>query len=142
MSLVSAFGVWLLILPLMVANGIFRETVLVPSLGRRPADVASAAIGIAIILLITMPFLRRARDRSTGALVRVSVIWLVLTVAFEFLFGHYVDGKSWMELVENYAIWRGNLWPLVLASLALAPFIWGRSRRTAMERLQPRDPSE
>ena len=131
MSLPRTLGVWLLILPLMVANGIFREIVLVPALGRRPADVASAAIGIAIILLVTMPFLRRARDRSTAALARVSVIWLVLTVAFEFLFGYYVDLKSWAELVGNYAIWRGNLWPLVLASLVLAPFIWGRSRRAA-----------
>jgi len=130
MSLARTLGVWLLVLPLMVANGVFRETVLVPSLGRGSADVASAAIGIAIILLVTMPFLRHARDRSTGALARVSVIWLVLTVAFEFLFGHYVDGKSWTELAEHYAIWRGKLWPLVLASLVLAPFIWGRSRRT------------
>ena len=129
MSLARTLGVWLLILPLMVANGIFRETVLAPSLGRSAADVASAAIGIAIILLVTMPFLRRARDRSTAALARVSVIWLVLTVAFEFLFGHYVDRKSWAELAENYAIWRGNLWPLVLASLVLAPFIWGRWAR-------------
>ena len=51
MSLARTLGVWLLILPLMVANGIFRETILLPSLGRRPADVASAVIGIAIILL-------------------------------------------------------------------------------------------
>ncbi|HET7551396.1 MAG TPA: hypothetical protein VFK04_08895 [Gemmatimonadaceae bacterium] len=131
MSLARTLGVWLLILPLMVANGIFRETALVPSLGRRPADVASAAIGIAIILLVTMPFLRRTRDRSPGALARVSAIWLVLTVAFEFLFGHYVDGKSWAELAANYAIWRGNLWPIVLASLVLAPFVWGRSGRTS-----------
>jgi hypothetical protein len=86
-------------------------------------------IGIAIILLVTMPFLRRARERSPGELARVSAIWLVLTVAFELLFGHYVDRKSWAELAENYAIWRGNLWPLVLASLILAPFIWGRRRR-------------
>lgn len=129
MSLARTLGVWLLILPLMVANGIFRETVLVPSLGRGQSDVASAAIGIAIILLVTMPFLHRARDRSAGALARVSAIWLVLTVAFEFLFGHYVDHKSLTELAENYAIWRGKLWPLVLASLVLAPFIWGRARR-------------
>jgi len=126
-SLARILGVWLLILPLMVANGILRETVLVSSLGRGAADVASAAIGIAIILLVTRPFLRRAHDRSPGPLWRTSAIWLVLTVAFEFLFGHYVDGKSWVELAENYALWRGHLWPLVLASLVAAPFIWGRS---------------
>jgi len=57
------------------------------------------------------------------------VIWTTLTVAFEFIFGHYVDRKSWSELAANYAIWNGRLWPLVLLSLILAPFIWTRRRR-------------
>jgi hypothetical protein len=129
MSLTRIVGAWLLILPLMVANGIFREVMLVPYLGRAGADIASAIIGIAIILSISGLFLRRATDTSFGSLARISVIWLVLTVAFEFLFGHYVDGKSWAELIGNYAIWHGRLWPLVLASLALAPFLWTRYMR-------------
>lgn len=57
------------------------------------------------------------------------MIWTTLTVAFEFIFGHYVDRKSWSELAANYAIWNGRLWPLVLLSLILAPFIWTRRRR-------------
>lgn len=126
MTLRRTLLVWLLILPLMIANGILRERALVPSLGRRGADLASALFGIAIILSVTRPFLRRASDRSLRALATVSVVWLLLTVAFEFLFGHYVDGKSWSELAENYALWRGALWPLVLASLVAAPFLWGR----------------
>ena len=59
-------------------------------------------------------------------LVRVSAILVALTVVFEFVFGHWVDEKSWAELAGNYAIWNGKLWPLVLASLAIAPFLWGR----------------
>jgi hypothetical protein len=51
---------------------------------------------------------------------------VVLTVAFEFLIGRYVDHKSWADLVGNYAIWRGRLWPIVLLVLALTPFLWGR----------------
>lgn len=127
MSTLRTLAVWLLILPLMIGNGILREAVLVGWLGRRGADVASALMGIVIILAVTRPFLRRAPDRTWRALATVSVTWLVLTVAFEFLFGHYVDGKSWSELVANYYLWRGALWPLVLASLIAAPFLWGRS---------------
>ena len=29
-------------------------------------------------------------------------------------------------LLEHYALWRGELWPVVLAILTLAPFSWGR----------------
>jgi hypothetical protein len=72
--------------------------------------------------------------------VRVSATWFVLTVAFELVFGHYVDHKSWTELADNYAIWRGNLWPLVLASLVRAPFIWGRrARRGVITQRSPRE---
>lgn len=129
MSLGRTLIAWIAILPLMVANGILRETALVPALGRRAADVASAALGIAIILVITWLFIRSADIRSIGALARTSIIWLVLTVAFEFIFGHYVDRKPWSALIENYAIWRGNLWPVVLATLLAAPFIWGRPQQ-------------
>jgi hypothetical protein len=37
-----------------------------------------------------------------------------------------VDGKSWGELAANYAIWRGRLWPAVLATVVIAPFLWAR----------------
>jgi hypothetical protein len=130
MSLGRTLLAWLILLPLMIGNGIARESVLVPAVGRGGADVTSAALGIAIILLVTRPFLRRAPDASTAGLARISAIWLVLTVTFEFVFGHYVDGKSWAELAGNYAIWRGRLWPVVLASLVAAPFLWGRRSTT------------
>ena len=126
MSIKKIVLVWLLILPAMVLNGIVREAVLVDAAGRGLADVASAFLGIVIILLITRPFLRRMPDPTTRALARVSAVWLILTVTFEFLFGHYVDGKSWSELGANYALWEGKLWPIVLAALVLSPFIWAR----------------
>ena len=56
----------------------------------------------------------------------VSATWLVLTVAFEFLFGHYVDGKPWPALAANYQVWNGALWPFVLIALVGTPFLWAR----------------
>jgi len=126
--MMRALLAWLVILPLMVINGIFREVALVPGLDRTAADIVSAALGIIIILLVTRPFLRRLHQPTTRHLVTISAAWLILTVAFEFLFGHYVDRKSWAELAGNYALWRGKLWPIVLASLVAAPFIWTTRR--------------
>jgi hypothetical protein len=60
-----------------------------------------------------------------SALILIASIWLFLTLAFEFTFGHWVDHKSWAELCANYNIARGHLWPFVLASLVCAPFVWG-----------------
>ena len=112
----AVLGVWALLAFLMSLNGIFRETVLA-SLFRR---------GIADLLGTTGTFFRAFPEwRRTNPL-RLAAIWTALTIAFEFIFGHYVDRKSWSELAANYQVWEGRLWPLVLLSLVLAPFLWIR----------------
>ena len=126
MSPMRLFGVWALLAVLMSANGIFRELVLRRQFGNPAADILSAAMGCAIILIVTRWFFRPLAGASAATLLRTSVALVLLTVAFEFAIGRYVDHKSWSDLVANYAIWRGQLWPIVLALIALTPFIWGR----------------
>jgi hypothetical protein len=43
--------------------------------------------------------------------------------------GRLVDKKSWSELLENYNVLEGRLWPVVLATLVAAPFLWSRTSR-------------
>lgn len=117
---------WLVILPFMIANGILRELVLEQIVSAPVAEAISAAIGIAIVLALTRRLLRPLVGKATGDLARASLILVLLTVAFEFLFGHYVDRKSWSELLANYAIWNGRLWPIALSTIAFTPFLWGR----------------
>ena len=119
-------GVWLLLAFVMSLNGVFREAALVPVVKRTAADILSAVLGISIILAVTRPFLRPFYGRPDARPATVAVAWAALTLAFEFLFGHYVDQKSWSELVGNYALWRGKLWPVVFASVIAAPFLWTR----------------
>jgi hypothetical protein len=107
----------------MSLNGIFRVTVLVPRWGEVWAGVASAASGIALIQLIARQAMLPTSVRQRA---RIALLWLILTVAFEFTFGHYVDRKPWPELLANYDLLAGHLWPIVLASLVAAPFVWGR----------------
>jgi hypothetical protein len=72
--------------------------------------------------------IRRWRPRSTAQALGVGALWLGLTVAFEFLFGHYVAGHSWARLVQDYDLLSGRLWPLVLLWVAAAPYLLSRSR--------------
>jgi hypothetical protein len=110
----------------MSLNGIFRVKVLVPRWGGVWAGVASAASGIALIQLIARQAMHAASPPSMRQRIAMATVWLVLTLAFEFTFGHYIDKKSWPELFANYNLMKGNLWPVVLVSLAIAPFVWGR----------------
>ena len=123
---VRILACWIALALLMSANGVFRELVLKPGFGSGPADVLSAALGVTIILFLTAYAFRPLAGASRGVLATVSLLLVGLTVAFELVVGHWVDHKSWAELVGNYAIWRGRLWPVVLAVVAISPFLWGR----------------
>lgn len=52
---------------------------------------------------------------------RIGLMWLLLTVGFEFLFFHYIAGKPWEELLNDYNLAQGRLWVLVLLTLAIGP---------------------
>ena len=52
----------------------------------------------------------------------MGVIWLVLTIASEFLFGHYIARHSWTRLLADYDLSSGRLWSLVLIAVGLLPY--------------------
>jgi hypothetical protein len=54
----------------------------------------------------------------------IGLVWLALTITFEFLFGHYVAGHSWVKLLEDYNVLAGRLWVVVLIWITLAPLIF------------------
>ena len=58
----------------------------------------------------------------------VGVLWLVLTLAFEILFGRMVMGLSWERLAADYNVLEGGLLPLGLLVLLLSPVIAGKVR--------------
>ena len=46
-----------------------------------------------------------------------------MTVAFEFLFGHYVAKRPWRELLRDYNLFAGRVWLVVLVWVTLAPYV-------------------
>lgn len=123
--LAKALSTWFVLLLAMMGNGIFRVLVLQPRLGEDRARQAACLTGMVIILALCAPFVRRLASPSAGQLLAVGLLWLVLTVLFEFLFGHYVAGLSWRTLLAEYDLLQGRLWSLVLLTTLLAPWLWG-----------------
>lgn len=56
-------------------------------------------------------------------LLAVGFLWLCLTLAFEFLFGHFAVGASWERLAADYNLLEGGLLPIGMAVLTFAPLI-------------------
>ncbi|MEM0344057.1 MAG: hypothetical protein QXQ13_03860 [Thermoplasmata archaeon] len=109
-----------------VLNGLFRQSVLVPSLGELWGRAISSITLSSLILLATYIFLANTDlCPSAGDLFSMGAIWLVLTLAFEFGFGRLVAKRSWQVLLEDYNILKGRIWILVLATTLLGPYLVG-----------------
>lgn len=114
---------WAAIIPMAIANGMFRDTVLVRMFGQKRARTFSGLSLSAVILawtILTIPWVRLPGAPHYAG---VGLTWLTLTVAFEFLFGRFVARKPWPELLRAYRFEDGDIWPLVLAVVALSPSV-------------------
>lgn len=56
------------------------------------------------------------------------LLWVVLTVLFEFSFGR-LNRRSWPDLLQDYNIIAGRIWPVFLLSLFLLPWLIFISRK-------------
>ena len=63
------------------------------------------------------------RPLTRGDAWTVGVLWLVLTLAFEFLAGHYLFHNPWERLFADYNVAQGRIWILVLITTVLAPVL-------------------
>jgi hypothetical protein len=118
-----AFIVWVALLALAIVNGAARETWLVPRIGG-PAGhaVSSLSLSAAILLLawLTIAWIDPASARDAFL---IGLAWLALTLAFEFIGGHYLFRKPWNELLADYDVMSGRIWVLVLVTTMLAPLL-------------------
>ncbi len=127
MLTVKAFAIWLVILCSAIANGAFREGVLIPRLGRTPGLVLSGLLLCALILTITFLSISWLGVDRRSQVIGIGVAWLALTLVFEVGFGLY-QGKSWSTILEAYSFKDGNVWPVVLLVTAAAPYVAARLR--------------
>ena len=97
----------------------------VRSSGLAPLSVLTGSI---IILAIALAFVRWIGAHRTTDLLLVGFLWLVLTLAFEILFGRFVVGASWERLAADYNVLEGGLLPFGMLVLLLSPLIAGKVR--------------
>jgi hypothetical protein len=121
--LFKAFIVWILLLILAVLNGAIRDLFISPRLGGQTGHVISAVILCTTIFLVAWLSIRWIGADSTRDALLVGIQWVLLTVAFEFLAGHYLFGHTWERLLADYNLFRGRIWVFVLAANLLAP-LW------------------
>jgi hypothetical protein len=120
---------WLPMIPIAIGNGVLRQRWYGKHVEELAAHQISTAVAIVLFGIYIWLVVRALRPASGQQAILIGLVWLALTVAFEFLFGHYVVGHSWRALLNDYDLLAGRLWVLVLAWLALAPYAFYRIQR-------------
>lgn len=124
----KAAMIWFIIALFAIGNGIFRESFLVPYLGETAALPASGITLSLIIFTITYFSFKLIEGHSSKTYLLIGMQWVVITLLFEFLFGHYVMGHSWGELLKVFDVSGGNLFLIALLFSLFSPLVISRIR--------------
>jgi len=119
---------WVPMIPIAILNAFFRESFLSGRFSELHAHQISTATAVILFGIYIWWLTCRWRPGSARRAVAVGLMWLSLTVSFEFLFGHYVMGHPWRRLFGDYNILAGRVWIIIPLWLALAPYLFFRIR--------------
>ena len=117
---------WVPMVIIAIGNGFLREKIIAKYVKELQAHQLSTVtlilfFGIYIWIILTL-----WKPISAQQAIRIGMYWLVLTIAFEFLFGFYVAGHSWSRLLQDYNLFAGRVWSLVLIWVTIAPYLMYR----------------
>jgi hypothetical protein len=130
-----ALVVWFAMVPIAIANGAIREIAIVPLAGVTAGHVISTLTLCLAILGLTWLTIGWIRPVSVHDAARVGLWWMALTLAFEFLAGHYLFHTPWDRLVADYNVLEGRVWIFVPITTALAPGLMARASRLFKPRI-------
>jgi len=113
---------WIGLVILAILNGYARGKVYGQFMTELSAHQLSTLIFVIMIGVYTYFITGVFSLRSSGQALFVGGIWLIMTITFEFIFGHYVMGHSWSKLFHDYNITQGRVWVVVLIWTLIAPY--------------------
>jgi hypothetical protein len=115
---------WLPMVLIAISNGAIREGWYGKHVSELQAHQISTVTGVLLFGVYIWVLIRLWRPVSAGQALTIGLVWLGMTVVFEFLFGHYVAKRSWRDLLHDYSLLAGRVWLVVLVWVTIAPYIF------------------
>ena len=122
---------WVPMLVIAIANGALRQTTYAKVMSEARAHQLSTLIGSAVIGLFIWFIVRTWPPSSGREALQIGLVWLLLTVAFEFFMGLVLANRPLSEVLHDYNLFAGRVWLLFLVWLSLAPWVFFRLRNAA-----------
>ena len=119
---IKYFLFWFPMIILAFANAGLRQMILIKHFSESGAQQLSTLSLIILCAIYTWFILPALNIGSAGQALLIGLIWVVLTIGFEFTLGRLTN-KSWEYLLQDYNIIAGRIWPLFLLCLLFLPYI-------------------
>ena len=124
------FLCWFPMLLLAVINGTARDLWYKKYIGELPAHQVST-ISLIILFGFYIWFVIHQFPPASGRqAIYIGLLWLTLTLVFEFGFG-LMRGNSWEKLLADYNILQGRIWILILIWTTIAPYLFFKIGRNS-----------
>ena len=117
---------WIPMVFIGIINGVIREITYGKYFSELRAHQFSTIAGVLLLGLYIWMLANLWRFESPEQALSIGLLWLGLTVIFEFTFGRFVVGHSWNQLLSDYNILAGRVWLLVPIWIAIAPLLFYR----------------
>ena len=117
------FLLWLPMIAIAFANATIRQLVFIKYFNELNAHQLSTVTLIILCFIYTgfvFPFLNIQNGKQA---ILIGLIWVALTVLFEFSLGRIVN-RSWENLLQDYNIIEGRIWLLFLICLSFMPCLF------------------
>lgn len=127
--LLKYFFLWFPMIIIAIINGAIRQGFYVTFVDELSAHQLSVISGILFFAIYIWLISGKWRISSNSQAISIGLMWLLMTIIFEFIFGHYVMGHAWEKLLHDYNFFEGRLWVVVLLWVTLSPLIFYNIRR-------------
>lgn len=121
-----AFLIWVMIIPIAILNGGFRQHVLV-KLGGLALPISGIILSVCIFIVAYF-MIPKIKDCAKRDYILFGIMWFILTNLFD-LSAYIQDGGGFIDLIKSYNIFTGNTWLLVVLSALLSPMMVMKFRR-------------
>ncbi len=117
---------WFGMMVLAILNGGVRDGVYADHFGALAAHQISTA-ALLVLFVISFRVLTTkwplASSRQAWA---IGLIWLAMTLVFEFGMGRFVSGLPWSAMFHDYNLFAGRVWVVIPLWVLIGPYLFFR----------------
>lgn len=117
---------WLGMIIFAIINGTIREILYKPYVGELLAHQIATVVLLLIFTAYFWLLVSYWPIESGTTAWEIGLLWVLLTLAFEFGAGRFIFGNPWSKLLHDYNLLAGRIWVLIPLWVLIAPYVLSR----------------